>query len=145
MAHIKAVVRGLQPDSESDRRRPVQNSRKLSVGLWIVQGLLALFFALASGAPKLLLPPETLPMPIPLPGAFIRFIGVGEVLGALGLILPGLTHILPVLTPLAAVGLVVVTVSATVYQLMAGQVGNAIFAFVMSLLCAFVAYGRWRM
>ena len=48
--------------------------------LWIVQGLLALFFALGSGAPKLLLPPETLPMPIPLPYAFILFIGVAEVL-----------------------------------------------------------------
>ena len=87
--------------------------------LWIVQGLLALFFALGSGAPKLVLPPEALPMPIPLPGPFLRFIGVAEVLGGLGLILPGLTRTRPGLTPLAA-GLVLVTIGATVYQLAAG-------------------------
>jgi uncharacterized membrane protein YphA (DoxX/SURF4 family) len=70
--------------------------------LWIVEGLLAVFFALASGAPKLLLPPEALPMPIPLPGWFMTFTGVAEILGGLGLILPGLTRIRPGLTPLAA-------------------------------------------
>src|SRR5215208_2537647 len=73
---------------ESSWRRPIMNR-----ALWIVQGLLALFFALGSGAPKLLLPPETLPMPIPLPDLFLRFIGVAEVLGGLGLILPGLLRI----------------------------------------------------
>jgi DoxX-like protein len=113
--------------------------------LWIVQWLLALFFVLASGAPKLLLPPETLPMPIPLPGLFIRFIGVAEVLGGLGLILPGLLHIRPGLTPLAAAGLVLVTISATVYNLAAGQVESAVFAVAVGLLAAFVAYGRWRL
>lgn len=115
--------------------------------LWTVQGLLALFFALASGAPKLLLPPETLPpMPIPLPYAFLLFIGVAEVAGALGLILPGLFKIRPSLTPLAAGGLVLITLGATGYWLLAGDaIGNAAFAFVMSLLCAFVAYGRSRL
>jgi len=68
--------------------------------LWIVQGLLALFFAVGSGAPKLLLPPETLPMPIPLPYAFILFIGVAEVLGGIGLVLPMLLRIRPGLTPI---------------------------------------------
>ena len=58
-------------------------SNKTSISLWIVQGLLALFFALGSGAPKLLLPMEMLPMPLPLPEGFIRFIGTAEVLGAL--------------------------------------------------------------
>ena len=115
--------------------------------LWIVQGLLALFFALASGAPKLLLPPETLPpMPIELPHAFILFIGVAEVLGALGLILPGITHIRPGLTPLAAAGLTIITIGATGYWLLAGDaLGNAAFAAVMALLCAFVAYGRSKL
>jgi hypothetical protein len=117
----------------------------MTYALWIVQGLLALFFALGSGAPKLLLPAETLPMPIPLPGWFVRFIGVAEVLGAIGLILPGLLRIRPGLTPLAAAGLVLVTIGATVYQLAAGQVGSALFAVVVGLLCAFIAYGRWRL
>ena len=112
--------------------------------LWTVQVLLALFFALASGAPKLLLPPETLPeMPIPLPRAFVLFIGVAELAGALGLILPGLLKIRTGLTPLAAGGLTLVTVGATGYWLLAGDaIGNAAFAFGMALLCAFVAYGR---
>jgi len=112
--------------------------------LWIVQGLLALFFAVGSGAPKLLLPPETLPMPIPLPYAFILFIGVAEVLGGIGLVLPMLLRIRPGLTPLAALGLVAITIGATGYQLLAGSPGSAVFAAVVGLLCAFVAYGRRR-
>jgi hypothetical protein len=117
----------------------------MTYALWIVQWLLALFFALGSGAPKLVLASESLPMPIPLPGWFVLFIGVAEILGGLGLILPGLLHIRPGLTPLAAVGLMLVTIGATVYQLAAGQVGNALFAVVVGLLCAFIAYGRWRL
>jgi len=113
--------------------------------LWILQVLLGLFFALASGAPKLLLPADALPMPIPLPAAFITFIGVAEVLGGLGLILPGLTGIRTGLTPLAAAGLVLVTIGATVYQLAAGAPENALFAVVIGLLCAFVGYGRWQL
>jgi hypothetical protein len=112
--------------------------------LWTVQVLLALFFALASGAPKLLLSADALPeMPIPLPRAFVLFIGVAEVAGALGLILPGLLKLKTGLTPLAALGLVLITVGATGYWLLAGDaIGNALFAAVMALLCAFVAYGR---
>jgi hypothetical protein len=117
----------------------------MNVALWIVQALLGLFFALGSGAPKLLLPPEALPMPIPLPGPFLRFIGVVEVLGGLGLILPGLLRVRPGLTPLAAVGLVLVTIGATAYQLAAAQPASALFALVVGLFCAFVAYGRWRL
>src|SRR5215211_7181972 len=121
------------------------SSKKLGTVLWIVQGLLALFFALGSGAPKLFLPLDTLPMPLPLPELFLRFVGVAEVLGGLGLILPGLLHIRPGLTPLAAAGLVLVTIGATVYQLAAGQVESALFAATVGLVCAFVAYGRWRL
>jgi hypothetical protein len=117
----------------------------MSYALWIIQGLLGLFFILGSGAPKLVLPAESLPMPIPLPGWFVLFIGVAEILGGLGLILPGLLHIRPGLTPLAAAGLMLITIGATVYQLAAGQVGNALFAVVVGLLCAFIAYGRWRL
>jgi hypothetical protein len=123
----------------------MRDAAKLSVVLWVLQGLLALFFGLGSGVPKLVLPLDTLPMPIPLPDLFIRFIGVAEVLGALGLILPGVTHIRPGLTPLAAAGLVLVTIGATIYQFAARQPESAVFAVVLGLITAFVAYGRWRL
>jgi uncharacterized membrane protein YphA (DoxX/SURF4 family) len=113
--------------------------------LWVLQVLIGLFFALASGVPKLVLPVETLPMPIPIPEVALRLIGVAEVLGGLGLILPGLLRIKPWLTPLAAAGLVLVTIGATVYQIAAGQPESAVFAVVLGLLTAFVGYGRWRL
>ena len=72
----------------------------MSTALWIVQGLLAALFLFA-GVMKLILPLEKMTGPVTLPGPFLRFIGVAEVLGALGLILPGLLRIRPGLTPLA--------------------------------------------
>ena len=85
----------------------------MNVALWIVQALLALLFLFAGGM-KLVMPIEELTkqMPLALPGWFIRFIGVVEVLGALGLILPWLTGIRPGLTPLAAAGLVILMAGA---------------------------------
>ena len=114
--------------------------------LWIVQGLLALIFMYAGGI-KLILPIEvmTQQMPLPLPGWFLRFIGVAEVLGALGLILPGLLRIRPGLTPLAAAGLVIIMIGATVLTLAGGDVALALIPLVVGLLSAFVAYGRWRL
>ena len=92
----------------------------MTYALWIVQGLLALVFLFAGGM-KLVLPLEQLTGPVPLPGLFVRFIGVAEMLGALGLILPGLLGIRPGLTPLAAVGLVIIMIGATVVTLVGGQ------------------------
>ena len=97
----------------------------MTYALWIVQGLLALIFLFAGGT-KLILPLEVLasmgsPNQIPLPGLFVRFIGVAEVLGAIGLILPGLLRIRPGLTPLAAVGLVIIMIGATVLTLVGGM------------------------
>jgi hypothetical protein len=70
---------------------------------------------------------------------------VAEVLGALGLILPGLLHVRPVLTPLAAAGLVLIMIGATVLTLAGGDVAMALIPLVVGLLAAFVAYGRWRL
>lgn len=112
--------------------------------LWIVQVLLALVFLFAGGT-KLVLPLEVLTEQSPLPGPFLRFIGVAEVLGAIGLILPGLVGIRPVLTPLAACGLVIIMVGATVLTLagvVPGGVRPALIPLVVGLLAAFVAYGR---
>jgi hypothetical protein len=82
---------------------------------------------------------------MPLPGLLVRFIGVAEVLGAIGLILPGLLRIRPGLTPLAAAGLVIIMIGATVVTLAGGAVGAALISLVVGLLAAFVAYGRWRL
>lgn len=117
----------------------------MNVGLWVLQVLLGLFMALASGVPKLIVPIEQLPMPIPIPGPFLTFIGVAEIAGGLGLILPGLLKIRPGLTPLAAAGLSLIAIGGMAYQIAAGEPGNAVFAAVIALLCAFVAYGRWQL
>jgi DoxX-like family len=116
----------------------------MTYALWIIQGLLALLFLFAGGM-KLVLPLEELTGPISLPGLFVRFIGVAEVLGALGLILPGLLRIWPDLTPLAAAGLVIIMSGATVLTLASGEVVPALIPLVVGLLLVFVAYGRWRL
>ena len=114
----------------------------MNIGLWVLQVLMGLFFAVASGAPKLLLPADALPMPIPLPHAFLLFIGVCEVAGGLGLILPGALKIQTWLTPLAAAGLTLIALGGAGYQLLAGEPGNAVFAVVFAALTAFIGYGR---
>jgi DoxX-like family len=116
----------------------------VSVALWMVQGLLAALFLFAGGA-KLVLPLDQMTGPVALPGWFLRFLGVAEVLGALGLVLPGLLRIRTGLTPLAAAGLVIIMIGATVVTLVGGMVGVALMNVVVGLLAAFVAYGRWRL
>ncbi|MDQ6654018.1 MAG: DoxX family protein [Acidobacteriota bacterium] len=117
--------------------------------LWIIQVLLALLFLFAGGT-KLVLPLDVLksmgsPNQIMLPGLLLRFIGVCEVLGALGLILPGLLRIRPGLTPLAAFGLVIIMIGATVLTFAGDGVAPALIPLVVGILTAFVAYGRWRL
>jgi hypothetical protein len=116
----------------------------MKYALWIIQGLLALLFLFAGGT-KLVLPIAEMTKEIQLPGLFLRFIGVAEILGALGLILPGLLRIRPELTPLAATGLAFITIGATVVTLVAGQGALALIPLVTALLSAFVAYSRWRL
>jgi uncharacterized membrane protein YphA (DoxX/SURF4 family) len=140
--HISAAPR--TTINESRRGRPI-----LNVVLWIIQVLLALLFLFAGGT-KLLIPIDELmkmgsPNAIRLPDLFIQFIGVCEVLGALGLILPGLLRIKPGLTPLAAAGLVIILIGATVLTFAADGIAPALGPFVFGLLAAFVAYGRWRL
>ena len=117
--------------------------RIITTVLWIVQGLLALLFLFA-GSMKLIVPIEllTAQMPLPLPGLFLRFIGTAEVAGALGLILPGLLRIRPLLTPLAACGLVIIMIGATVVTLAGGGGMSAVVPLMVGLLCTAVAYGR---
>jgi hypothetical protein len=109
--------------------------------LWGVQGLLAVVFLFAGGM-KLVLPLEAMAGPIALPGAFLRFIGVAEVLGAIGLILPGLLRIRVGLTPLAAAGLVIIMTGATVLTIVGMGVAPALVPLTVGLLSGSVAYGR---
>jgi hypothetical protein len=109
--------------------------------LWIVQGLLSALFLFAGGV-KFALPLEEMAAQSGLPGPFILFIGVAEVLGGLGLILPGITRIRPGLTPLAAAGLAVIMAGATGLGLAGGDIAAAAFPLVVGLLAAFVAHGR---
>jgi uncharacterized membrane protein YphA (DoxX/SURF4 family) len=116
----------------------------MNYALWIVQVVLAALFLFAGGM-KLVLPLEKLVGPVAMPGLFLRFIGVCEVLGAIGLILPGLLRIRPGLTPLAATGLVIIMIGATAITLSTGDVKMVLIPLVIGLLAAFVAYGRWRL
>ncbi len=114
--------------------------------LWAVQILLALLFLFAGGT-KFAMPVDqmTKGMPAALAsGSFIHFIGACEVLGGLGLVLPGLLRIQPGLTPLAALGLTIIMIGATAVSAPQG-LAMAAFPFVTGVLSAFVAYGRWRL
>jgi hypothetical protein len=110
--------------------------------LWIVQGLLAALFLFA-GVMKLVLPLEAMKGPVELPGFFLRFIGMAEIAGALGLILPGLCRVRTELTAAAAAGLVAVMIGATAITAFGGTLAPALIPLTVGLLAAMVAYGRW--
>jgi hypothetical protein len=116
-----------------------------SVTLWSAQVALALLF-LFTGGFKLLVPTNVLQaqLALPLPIWLIRALGVVEVAGALGLILPQLTRIKPFLTPLAAGGLALEMLGATIITVMALGVAPALMPLVVGLLAVFVAYERGR-
>jgi uncharacterized membrane protein YphA (DoxX/SURF4 family) len=116
----------------------------MNIALWILQVLLAAYF-LWHGWLFLAPPAELVEiMNAEFAPWFRIFIGVAELLAAAGLILPGVTRILPWLTPLAAAGLMIVTASATVLHLSRGEIGSAISAAVFFALVTFVAYMRWK-
>ena len=113
----------------------------MNIALWIVQALLAALFLFAGGV-KLITPIEEMTKQVAMPGWFLRFIGVAEVLGALGLILPWLLRIKPGLTPLAASGLVLIMIGATVVTLMTADIATALMPAFVGICLACVAYGR---
>ena len=115
-------------------------TRTRSAVLWTIQGLMAALFLFA-GVMKLVMPFDPA-MSMGFPEWFLRFIGVAETLGALGLILPGLTGIRRELTALAAAGLAIIMVGATGVVAAAGDVAPALIPLVVGLLCAAVARGR---
>lgn len=118
-------------------------STALHVTLWIVQALLAALFLFA-GVMKFLMPADEMMKASPVPLWFLYFIGVAEVLGALGLVLPGLLRIKTGLTPLAAAGLLVIMIGATAITAASEQRSTAVVPAVVGIFCLLVAYGRWR-
>jgi hypothetical protein len=128
----------IENTTESTKPHP---SKRTHILLWTIQGVLALLFLFAGGT-KLVMPVAELVKQSPLPGGFLRFIGVCEVLGAVGLIAPGLLGIRRGLTPLAAVGLAIIMIGATVVTLAAGQGAAAVIPLIVGVLAAIVASGR---
>jgi uncharacterized membrane protein YphA (DoxX/SURF4 family) len=121
-------------------RSPSKTANRL---LWTAQVVLALVFLFA-GAMKFILPAEKMQGPVALPLAFIRFIGTAECLGALGLILPGLLRIKPLLTAWAAAGLSIIMIGATTVTVIGMGVAPAIFPFVVGIIAVSIVYGRVR-
>jgi hypothetical protein len=116
----------------------------MNIVLWVLQVLLALAF-LAHGC-LLLFPPAAIvdQMNASLPRWFQLFLGVAEILAAVGLTLPGFTQIQPWLVSCAAAGIMIVMVCATIFHLMRGEMSSAITTVVLLAVATFVAYGRWR-
>ena len=117
--------------------------RYLNGTLWTVQVLLALLYRF-SGSMKLIMPIEEMTRDVPLPGPFLRFIGVAEIAGALGLVLPWLLGIKPGLTPLAAAGLTIIMIGATAITTATMGLAMGLIPLTVGSLVAFVAYSRWR-
>lgn len=119
----------------------------MKYALWIVQILLALAF-LATGFMKLTTPVDQLAQNMAwindVPLWLVKFIGLAELAGGLGLILPALTRIQPQLTPLAGAGLALVMFLAAGFHLTRGEFGFIAPNLVLLALAAFVAYGRWK-
>jgi hypothetical protein len=116
----------------------------MNIVLWILQLLLAAAF-LAHGLMLLAPPPEiAAKMLAELPRWFWLFLGVAEVLAAVGLTLPGLTRILPWLVSWAAVGIMIVMVSATVWHVVRGEISSAFITLLLLVMATFVAYMRLR-
>lgn len=120
-------------------------SNWLGVGLWTAQILLAIVYA-GAGYMKLTQPLDVLAVNMTfvtqIPEWLTRFIGAAELLGAIGLIAPAATRILPMLTPAAAVGLVIVQLSAMVFHIAHGEFGVLVVNAVLLALALFVAWGR---
>lgn len=125
----------------------VRPRKALNVALWVAQVLLAVAFGMA-GVMKTTQPLADLTRmmvwPGALPPALVRFIGAAELAGALGLVLPAITRVRPALTALAAAGLAVVMLFASVFHVARGELQALPINLTLGLLAAFIAWGRFR-
>ncbi len=116
----------------------------MNITLWVLQVLLAVAF-FAHGLLFLTPPPDiAAQMNASLPRWFQLFLGVAEILAAVGLTLPGVTRILPWLVSWAAGGVVIVMISATIYHLVRQEFSSAAITAVLLAMASFTAYARWR-
>ena len=115
----------------------------MNVLLWILQLLLAAAF-LAHGLLFLFPPASMLELMKPIPTPFRLFLGVAEVLAGVGLTLPGITRIQPWLVSLAAAGIMMIMVGATIFHLRRGEVSSAITTLILLAMASYVAYMRWK-
>ena len=116
-------------------------ARYHNVLLWIAQGLLAAVFLFAGGM-KLALPVATLAKLSPLSPGFMKFIGICEVSGGLGLVLPGIFRVARVLTPLAASGLVIIMLGAVILTIATQGTAPAVIPFMVGVIALTIARGR---
>lgn len=125
----------------------VGQQKVLNVSLWVAQALLFVAFGM-SGFMKLTTPIETLGQSMAwvsaTPAELVRFIGLSEVLGAIGLIVPALTRIKPVLTAWAGAGLATIMALASIVHITRGEFSAVPVNLVLGSLAAFVAWGRFR-
>lgn len=125
----------------------MNNNKKLNVVLWISQIILALMFLMA-GVMKSTQPIEELGKNLPwvneVPLELVRFIGISELLGGIGLIIPSVIRFKPQLTPLAAFGLFIIMVLAFVYHLLNGENSALIFNTILGAIALFIAWGRFK-
>jgi uncharacterized membrane protein YphA (DoxX/SURF4 family) len=119
----------------------------INISLWSSQAILAAMFAMG-GSAKATQPIAELSVRMPwaadIPEALVRFIGVSELAAAFGLILPALTRVRPSLTPLAALGLLVIMVLAAAFHATRGEVGGIVVNVVLGGVAAFIAWGRYK-
>lgn len=120
---------------------------KMNIALWVLQVLMGGMFIMAGGT-KTFVPVEELVIQMPwvgdVPSILVRFIGISELAGGIGLLLPALTRILPWLTPVAGAALALVMVLAAGFHLMRGEFGAIGINLVLIIILGAVAYGRWK-
>jgi hypothetical protein len=115
----------------------------MNIALWILQVLLAAAF-LAHGWLLLFPPPDIAALMLEqLPRWFWVFLGVAELAAGVGITVPGITRIMPRLVPAAAIGIVIVMISATVWHLVRAEWSSSVITFVLLLMATYVAYMRW--
>lgn len=123
------------------------SSKAMHITLWVVQVLLSAMF-LMSGFMKASMPIEKLSAMLPwataLPAAVVRFIGLSELLGGLGLLLPSLLRIKPALTAWAGLGLATIMLLAIPFHISRGETPMIGMNGLFMLLALFVAWGRWK-
>lgn len=125
----------------------MKNTKVLNIALWIAQVILAGMFIMA-GFMKSFTPIEQLSASLPwakdVPAWLVRFIGISELLGALGLVLPSLLRIKPILTPVAALGIIAIMIMAAFFHISRSEFSGVAFTLILALVAAFIGWGRFK-